>query len=331
MKVLVTGSTGFLGVPLCLELARRGIAVNALARSVSKSTPLRHPMIEVVQGDVLAPESLEKAAEGCDCIFHLAAYTKVWESEPNQSRKINVGGTENVLLAAQKAGVKRVVITSTAGVIGPSPQKGVLVDEETNPHPVLTTEYERTKLESERLALTYVEKGIDVVITNPTRIFGPGPLTPSNSVTRVVKTYGEGKWRFIPGDGKSIGNYVYLDDVVKGLILAMEKGVPGERYILGGSNLSYLELFALLSELTGKRQWMLNIPLGPMQFFALTQVWLAKWFKIPPLITPEFVKKYSKDWLVSSKKAQTELGYSVISIQEGLEKTWQWLQHQAQD
>ena len=331
MKVMVTGSTGFLGVPLCLELAQRGIEVHALARSVAKSHPLHHPMIRVVQGDLLDPESLEKAAEGCDCIFHLAAYTKVLENAPNQSRRINIGGTENVLQAAQKAGVSRVVITSTGGVIGPSPERGVLVNEETNPYPVLTTEYERTKLESEKLALTYLEKGIEVVITNPTRVFGPGPLTSSNSVTRVIKTFGEGKWRFIPGDGKSVGNYVYLDDVVHGLILAMEKGRSGERYILGGANISYLELFDLLRRLTGSRQWMLNIPLGAMQLFAHSQVLLAKWFPITPLITPEFVLKYSKDWLMSSQKAQKELGYSITPIEEGLRKTWHWLQRQGRE
>ena len=329
MKVMVTGSTGFIGIPLCLELVRRGIEVNALVRSIPEVHPLRHPMIRIVKGDLLDPESLEEATEGCTQVFHLAAFTKIWEKEPDLCRKINVDGTEKVLLAAQNAGVKRVVITSTAGVIGPSPSKGVEVHEKTNPNPVLTTEYERTKLESENLAYTYLEKGIEVVIVNPTRVFGPGLLTESNSVTKLVKQYGEGKWRFIPGDGRAVGNYVFIEDVVKGLLLAMEKGNPGERYILGGANLSYLEFFGILRELTGKTQRMINIPLGPMGAFARSQMWMAKWLHIDPLITPELVQKYSKDWIMSSEKAQSQLGYSVTPIEVALRKTWSWLQDQA--
>ena len=325
MKVMVTGSTGFVGIPLCLELARRDATVHALARSVSIDHPLQQPRIRLFRGDILKPESIAAAIDGCDQVYHLAAFTEIWTPEPGLVYKINVEGTRNILDAAILAGVKRVVITSTAGVMGPSPERGAYVDESTNITPYWATEYEKTKRESEKLAFSYIEKGLDIVVVNPSRVYGPGLIKESNSVVRLVKLYSEGKWRFIPGDGESVGNYVFIDDVVNGHLLAMERGTPGERYILGGENLSYNEFFRHVRQATGKTQRMFHIPLGPMLFFARWQEWMARIFGKKPLIIPALVEKYTQDWYLSSDKARKDLGYSITSFADGLRNTLDWM------
>ena len=202
---------------------------------------------------------------------------------------------------------------------------GALVDEATDSASYWATDYEKTKRESETLAFSYLEKGLDVVVVNPSRVYGPGLLKESNSVTRLIKLYREGKWRLIPGDGHSRGNYVYLGDVVDGHLLAMERGKPGERYILGGDNVSYNELFDLIKKITGKDYRLYHIPLGPMLLFARIQVFLAEWFGRKPLIVPALVKKYTRDWNLSSEKAQRDLGYTITPIGEGLKKTIDWI------
>ncbi len=325
MKVLVTGSTGYVGIPLCRRLAEQGLQVHALARSTPNGKVFDHPGIRVFKGDLLDTDSLAAAVQGCQAVYHLAAYAGVWAKDPGRFRLINVDGTRNLMTAALAAGVRKVVMTSTGGVMGHSPGNGVLVDETTHPQPDLASGYEQSKLEAEQLVFSYLGRGMEVVVVNPTRIFGPGALNESNSVTRLIKQFQEGKWRLIPGDGESIGNYVYLDDVVDGHILAMEKGKPGERYILGGDNISYNEFFTLLRRMTGSRQKLFRAPIGPMLLYSRLEVLKARLTGKKPLIVPAFVHKLTKHWGMSSKKAQTELGYAPTRLEDALEKTLDWI------
>ncbi len=138
----------------------------------------------------------------------------------------------------------------------------------------------------------------------------------------------KGKWRIIPADGESVGNYVFIDDVVKGHMLAMKNGRSGERYILGGTNISYNDLFDLLRQFTHSRQNLFHVPLGPVLFFAQVQEFAAKHFGIEPLIVPEFARKLSKHWNMSSLKAMEELGYEMTPIREGLIQTLKWLENE---
>ncbi|MCB0608054.1 MAG: SDR family oxidoreductase [Lewinellaceae bacterium] len=323
MKVLVTGSTGYVGVPLVRRLAEEGFEVHALARTPGKDG--EHPGIRTFKGDVLDTDSLEAAVAGCEAVYHLAAYAGVWAKDPDRFRLVNVEGTRNVFNAAAEAGVKRVVVTSTGGVMGHSPADGRAVDEQTYDNPPLASWYEKSKLEAEHLAFSYQEKGMKVVVVNPTRIFGPGPLNESNSVTKLIKQFNDGKWRFIPGDGESVGNYVYLDDVVDGHILAMEKGASGERYILGGTNVSYNQLFSLLREVTGSRQRLFHTPLAPMLLFSRLELLKARLTGKKPLIVPEFVHKLTKNWSMSIDKARKELGYSPMVFEDAVQMTLNWI------
>ena len=319
MKTFITGATGFIGANLCLKLAESGQIVHALYRSERKASILKHKNIRTCKGDLLDPSSLLSGMEDCDQVYHLGAFAQVWSRDPDMYRTVNVDGTKNVLDAAVRLGVKSVVVTSTAGVFGPS--KDVPSKENSVRTEDFFTDYAASKYAMESSVMDYVGKGIHIVIVNPTRVYGPGLLSQANSVTKIMDRYITGKWRILPGDGSKIGNYAYIDDVVNGHLLAMEKGRPGERYILGGEDASYTEFFRTLAEISGKNFKMFKIPQFVMTGFASVFLLSAKVFGSTPLITPSWTKRYLQDWSVSSQKAEREMGYTITPMREGLQKT----------
>lgn len=323
MDVFVSGATGFIGSHLVKTLANRGHNIHALYRSESKTGNLIHPNIRLFKGDILNIKSLEKAMEGCVQAYHVAAFTNIWNKDPSVIYKLNIEGTMNVLHAAIQNNVKRIVCTSTAGVIGPSGDK--LICEESPPPESFFIDYESSKAILEKILETLSLSGPEFIIVNPTRVYGPGLLSESNSVTRMIDKYIRGKWRFIPGNGRSIGNYVHVMDVVKGHILAMEKGKNGERYLLGGENVTYTEFFKTLSEVAGKKHLMLKIPLWIM--LCITYLIMLKTHALGsnPIITPSLVRKFNHNFNISSSKAIRDLGYDAINLRKGLEDTVEWL------
>ena len=326
MKVFVTGATGFIGSRLALRLAGEGMEVHALYRDMGKTSIISHPNLVWFKGDILDPGSLKAAAEGCSGIYHTAAFAKVWHKDPSAIYRLNIEGTMNVILAGIHAGAKRVVCTSTAGVLGPS-GPGSVVDENSPQPENFFTDYEASKSILEKTLKTIQNSGIEIVIVNPTRVYGPGVLSDSNGVTRMMQKYAAGKWHIIPGNGKSIGNYVYVEDVVQGHLLAMENGRAGERYVLGGENLTYDELFGIMAELSGKKYLMFHLPVPIMEFAAGAMLLLAKVTGIPPLIIPGLVRKYYHNWNVSCTKAMRELNYQPVGFKTGAALTLEWLQN----
>jgi farnesol dehydrogenase len=329
MKYFVTGATGFIGSVLSRKLADSGHTVHALFRSKSKTNCIKHPNIRLFKGDILDPKSIQKAVKGCSYVFHTAAMTKIWTKNCNLYHDINVTGTKNVMQAALSAGVKKVVMTSTAGVFGPS-LKGE-VNENTLKKTECFTEYEKTKEEADRLALDFLKKGLEVVLVHPTRVFGPGLINESNSPTKLMKLYIKGRWPIIPGSGESTGNYVYVDDVVNGHILALKKGTPGEKYILGGENISFHRFFDTLKKVSQKKHLLLRMPFSIIIFFSWIMKILAKIFNFYPIITPEMAKKLKQNWHVSHKKAAQELKYHPLPLEEGMKKTIRWLERRKND
>jgi nucleoside-diphosphate-sugar epimerase len=322
-KVFLTGATGFIGGLLANKLADRDYEVVAMIRNPARAGRIQHPNIRLVKGDLESKGLMLSAMEGAEVVFHLAALAGVW-APGDTFERVNVVGTENVLEAAKKVGVPKVVVTSTAGVIGP------VVDGPVHEATVRATdffsEYERTKFVSEQLIEERARQGQHIVRVNPSRVYGPGPLNVSNSVTKLIAQYVAGRWRFLPGDGKTAGNYVFVEDVVKGHLLAWEKGRSGERYLLGGEDASYEAFFATIANLSGKHHRLFPLPLGLMLAFGHLQEFLAERFGRQPLITPGWVRKYNYDWRVSSAKAQRELGYTVTPLAAGIERTLSWLQ-----
>ena len=324
MNIFITGSTGFIGSKLALKLANTGNTVHALYRSEEKVKNIRHDNIKLFKGDITDVESMKNAMQNCEQVYHIAAFTDVWTKNPDLIYNLNVKATENVFKIALDLGVKKVVFTSTAGVFGPSINN--IINELTERTVDYFLKYERTKAIAENIAKKYVQKGLDVVIVNPTRVYGPGILSKSNSVTIMIKSYIQGRWRVIPGNGKSVGNYVFIDDVVKGHILAMEKGKPGERYILGGSNINYIDFFKTVRDISEKKYFMIKFPLMFMLAVSHFLMLLTRIFGVKPMITPALVKKFNYQWNVSSKKAEKELGYQITHFREGADKTISWLE-----
>jgi nucleoside-diphosphate-sugar epimerase len=167
----------------------------------------------------------------------------------------------------------------------------------------------------------------EVVIVSPTRVYGPGYLSESNGVTRMIKQYVEGSWRLIPGDGQSLGNYVHVEDVVNGHLLAMQMGSAGERYVLGGENISYLQLFHYTRLASGAKHRLFKVPLWLMLAVAFILKGISSLTGRPPLIVPNLVRKFSHNWIVSSQKAMQELGYQPRNAEEGIKQTVQWIQN----
>ena len=323
MKYLVTGATGYIGTQLAKQLAAAGHRVNALYRSESKTERLKCEGIELFKGDISDRASLDKAAHRCDGVFHVAAFAKPWAKDPQTFYRLNLNGAQNVVMAARNAGVSKVVFTSTAGVINPS--NGTPSNEKTRREMAHFTHYEQSKEQAEEAALKLCREGMNIVTVNPSRVYGPGLLSDSNGVTRLIKMYLQGKFKMLPGDGSSIGNYVFIDDVVTGHILAMQKGKSGERYILGGDNVSFTEFFNLLSDLTGRDTHLYKIPIPVIKFVAKIMELKANLTGNPPILTPPWVKKYLYNWELSAEKAERELGYHPTPINEGLSKTIDWI------
>lgn len=321
MKILVTGTGGFIASKLALKLTGSGNEVRAFFRS--KVGPcLMQEGISFFKGDILDKNSLEKAVEGCDQIFHVAALANNWAKKTGQFYEVNVTGTENLLAAAKKYGVKKIVVTSSAGTLGPS-LEGLPITEDQN-H-ILFGHYEKSKRKSEEKISEFVEKGMNVVIVNPTRVFGPGKLSKSNAVTKIIQKYIEKKWKFIPGNGSNIGNYAFVDDVVNGHLLAMEKGKSGQRYILGGHNLSFNEFINIVSQVSGIKNKLAPVPMNLIAAFGLAEDLMAALFGREPQITFAWVKKYKANWTTSTEKAEKELGYSITPFKESIKKTIDWL------
>lgn len=323
MKVFVSGATGFIGIQLVKRLVEMNIVVHALYRTERKADLIRMEGVRLFKGDILDKNSIAAAMEGCSQGYHAAAFAGVWARNPEMVYQFNVEGTLNVLEVAKSCGTSRVVITSTAGILGPSDKDPV--DEESPEPSSFFTSYEASKYKMEQVIKSHDILKPEVIIVNPTRVYGPGFLSESNGVTKMIKQYVEGSWRFIPGNGKRSGNYVYVEDVVTGHLLAMEKGIPGQRYVLGGENISYNELFAIVREISGVQKRLFKIPLWIMLSVAGIMKGISLLTGNPPLIVPSLVKKFNHNWIVSSRKATTQLGYHPIRAKTGFEKTVQWI------
>jgi len=323
MSILVTGATGYIGSSLTFKLADQGNEVRVLCRNRPVAKAYDRPNITVVKGDINDPASLQEAMKGVDRVFHMAAFARLWAKEKATFERINVIGTRNVLAAARDAGVRKVVYTSTAGVIGPSDDKPMTEDRERITG--FFNLYESTKAASEAIAREFSKAGLPVVITNPSRVYGPGLDTVSNPVTKIVERYIKGDWKVIPGSGEDVGSYCHVDDVVDGHIGAMEHGRGGERYIMGGVNATFNELIATISRISGVKQKMWHLPFPLIKAFSHLQMGMASLTGKPPLITPDWVAKYEFDWALDSSKAQREIGYHIRPLDQGVADTIDWL------
>ncbi len=325
MKIMITGATGYIGHKLALEAAGRGYIVHALVRDPqSKFLPV-HPNIIPFKGDITDKLSVEEAIKGCSKVMHAAAFASFRNKDRSVFYKVNVEGTRNVLNAALAAGVKRVVFTSTGAVLGPSGKNPLNED-----NPRLTAfenDYEISKHWAEQLVKEYVRKGLFAIIVAAPRVYGPGLPVNGNVFYRFIKNILSVRIAVMPSDGKAIGNYAFVDDVVAGHFLAMEKGIRGEKYILGGENLSYRNFFEMIKKNTDKKIRLIAVPVFLLKSWSFLYMIFSRLVGRHTNISPKVVSRILQNRALSCDKAIRQLGYSITPFEEGIQKTILHLQN----
>jgi farnesol dehydrogenase len=322
MKVLLVGGTGFLGKNVARRLQARGHELRILAREASDLSGLPAEA-EIVRGDVTDPDSLKRGAEGCGAVFHMAALVKMWVPDRARFDAVNVGGLRNALAAAQGAGA-RLVYTSSFIAIGPA---GPTPADETRVHPGdhYRNDYERTKALADGIAREAAAAGADVVMLYPGVVYGPGDLTDGNLVVKMVVDHLHGRFPGIIGPGDRLWSYSFVEDVADGHVAALEKGRKGERYFLSGDNVAMNDFFETLRAVTGVAPPRRHIPYGVASALGWSLWAWAELTGHPPLLTHEVVGVFKEHWAYASAKAERELGYRPLSLEEGLGRTVEWL------
>jgi farnesol dehydrogenase len=327
MKVFLTGGTGFLGKRVAARLAAAGHTVRALVRPSSPRGRMPET-VATTPGDVTDLGSLERGAEGCDAIVHSAALVKMWVRDRRDFDRINVEGLANILEAGRRAAVQRILYTSSFIALGPT--DGRIADESWLHQPGgHHNDYERTKAAADLVARKAAEAGAPLVTVYPGVVYGAGELTDGSLMTRTILDFMKRKVPGYLGSGHQRICYAYIDDVVEGHLLALERARAGSRYILGGPNATYRELYALLASITGTPAPTRHLPFWLMALAGRLMRWRADFTGIEPMITDEVVEVYRHDWAYSSERAAADLGYRITPLEEGLRRTVEWLRSAA--
>lgn len=323
MSILITGAAGYIGHKLALRLAGEGHTVHALVRSKARAAHLQHARIVLCEGDVRQKKSLAQAIEGCTQVYHVAAKVGAWAARPLDFYEVNVTGTAHLLEAALQARVKKLVFTSTAGVFGPS--SGAPVDEKQQRTLPFRIDYDRSKKEAEDLLPLYLQKGLPVVTVSPSKVYGPGHTSHALTANAIIGRFLTKGLALIPYPGHYAVSFAYADDVVAGHQLAMEKGQPGETYILGGNNVSYAGFFSAIRRLSGGGGRIVALPKVLIKTAAYAQE-LAHFLTGSTVHFPAAsVDHLFSHYTFSSQKAVKELGYRITPLEEALGHTITYL------
>jgi dihydroflavonol-4-reductase len=324
MRALVTGATGFVGAAVTRALLNAGWQVRALVRSGSDQRNLRQLPLELATGDLNDPPSLAQAVGSCDALFHLAADYRLGVADPQQLYRTNVEGTRNLLEAARRLAVARVIYTSSVAAVG-LPADGSPGTEDT---PVALNDmighYKRSKFLAEELVREFVRAGAPVIIVNPSTPIGPGDVKPTPTGQMVVDA-AEGRTPAYVDTGLNI---VHVDDVAAGHLRAFERGRIGERYILGGENMTLHEILVQICRLAGREPPRIRLPHAALLPLAYASETFARLTGRGTRVTVEAVRMSRKHMYFSSAKAARELGYSWRPPAVAFEEALGWFREQ---
>jgi dihydroflavonol-4-reductase len=320
-RTLVTGATGFIGSNLIRLLAARGDELSALVRPTSDPEAFDGLDVATVQGDILDRRAVRRALRGVDRLFHTAGTTNL-RLDRAQTFAVGVEGTRIVLEEALRAGIERVVYTSSVAAIGPARKGAVATEANVWNAAQYGIPYVDAKHAAEAVALGLAERGLPVVIVNPATVLGPGDCGRSSTV--LVRRFMR---RQIPAYVNGTLNIVGVQDVARGHLLADERGVVGQRYILGNRNFTMDRLFADLGRLSGIDPPALKLPAT----VALTLAAGGQWVAGGVMPTPEEVRIVSLNWACSSAKAKRELGWRTSPHEDCLEETIAWYREREGD
>jgi dihydroflavonol-4-reductase len=320
-KALVTGANGFLGANVVRALLAHGEDVRAFVRPDADRRSLVDLPIELAEGDLRDAASVRRAVAGCARVHHVGADYRLWARDPRELHEANVQGTLHVLEACLALGVERVVHCSTVGTIGLSALPG-RCDEETPLAPgQLHGAYKRSKWEAERLALSFVERGLAVVVVNPTAPVGPWDSKPTPT-GRILVDFARGR---LPAYVDTGLNVVHVRDVAEGHRLAAERGRPGERYVLGNRNMTLREILEALAELLGRPAPRIRLPYAfAWTAGALSTAAADLFTHRPPAIPLEGVRMARRKMFVDAAKAVRELGLPQTPVGEAFVDALRW-------
>jgi len=321
MLAFVTGATGFVGSHIARLLAEQGADLRLLVRASSNTKNVSDLRADFVQGDLRNPATLEKAISGCQTVFHVAADYRLWVRDPEEMYRANVEGARAILDAARKAGVRRVVYTSSVATMGftanghpANEDSPVLLDNMIGP-------YKRSKFMAEQVAIEAARSGVDVVIVNPTTPVGDRDIKPTPT-GRIVVDFLKKKFPAYVDTGL---NLVDVTECARGHIAALEKGRCGERYILGGENLTLKQILDKLAAITGLPSPSVRVPyVLALATGVVDEIVTGHLRGREPRATIDAVRMGRKKMFVSSAKAERELGWKVVAVDHALRRAVDW-------
>ncbi|HET7347814.1 MAG TPA: hopanoid-associated sugar epimerase [Acidobacteriaceae bacterium] len=323
MKVFVTGATGFVGSHVARELASRGADLRLLVRRTSNLANIEGLAAETATGDLLDPESLRSAIRGCDAVMHVAADYRLWVRDPDTMYRANVEGTRALLRIAREEGVPRCVYTSSVATMG-FRSDGTIVDE-TTPVSIddMVGHYKRSKFLAEQAAIEAARAGQSVIILNPTTPIGPGDWKPTPT-GRIIVDFLNRKFPAYVDTGL---NLVDVREVARTHADALERSVgwPGERYILGGENLTLKQILDKMSAITGLPSPTMKVPHSVAMIFAFFDETITGRIRgKEPRATVEAVRMGKKMMFASSARAERELGFHIVPVYQALRSAIDW-------
>jgi dihydroflavonol-4-reductase len=318
VKVLVTGGTGFVGAQVAAACVARGDAVRVLRRASSSLLALDGLPVEHIVGDILDPAAVARAVAGCDLVFHVAAISAYWRARRAAIERVNVGGTQVVMEACLRAGVPRVVHTSSGAAVGLA--RTGIADENT-PFDALSAgfAYAASKRRAEGVVQGLVARGLPAVIVNPAVVIGAADHYQVSS--SMVLAYARGRIPFVPPGGACVAD---VDAVAQGHLLAAARGRVGERYILGGENLSFREIARTSAELAGVPPPRVVVPGWLLALIAPLVDAANRLSPRPPQLSGEQVRLSREHFFFDSGKAVRELGYPLLPFRGAATKALAW-------
>jgi dihydroflavonol-4-reductase len=323
MATLVTGATGFLGGHLVRALVGRGEDVRILVRPRTDPRELRELPVEIVAGDLQEPETITEAMRGIDRVYHAAAKVDVAASSDLGMSQLNSDGTRHILEAAWRAGVERVVYTSSVGAIGACQIHERLTEQDAYLGRGTNLPYTRSKVLADRIAMQFVERGLPIVPVYPTLFMGPGDRYLRTSKTILAFLKGRAPAYIAGGFGCTD-----VRDVANGHLLAMDRGQLGRRYILGGWNVTWREFYLLLEQITGMRAPTLRVSPAMAHIIASVTKWIAPIRGKQPVVTHGDVETGRLHWFYDYTRAREELGLHCRPIEETLCDAVDWLRRE---
>jgi len=321
MTTLVTGATGFVGSHVARLLAARGEPVRVLVRASSRTDALDGIACERVTGELCDPGSIQEALRGVRRVFHVAADYRLWARDPAEIYSSNVEGTRNLLSIARDAQVEQFIYTSTVATIAVPTHDGQLADESTPASlKQMIGHYKRSKYIAECEALAFAQHGLPVIVVNPTTPVGPGDWKPTPT-GRIVVDFLNGRMPAFVDTGL---NLVAVEDAAEGHLLAAERGRPGERYLLGGQNMTLQEILGELARITGRRAPRVRIPHGVALAAAYVDTAVCSVLRREPHIPLEGVRIARHRMFVNTSRAERELGFRPGPVAAALERAVRW-------